>query len=127
MPGVHQRCIGMSTSDVDRDFKMDEKTKYKTDKLIDYFKYIATANIATIALLVSLKDKLEFEIKFATPIISVFLILSLGLSYYGYYTIVDKLFEPQKNHEKIVRFCRRYSGAILVAVIGTLALNLKIT
>lgn len=105
-----------------------EYEQYKTDKLIDYFKYISSAHLAVIGVVVAFKEKFlaNPEIDLAFWITIAFLFGSFITVTYGYITLINSYFEQIKHHLKIAAFARKWPGYLLVAAVTSFAIQASI-
>jgi len=103
----------------------EELEKYKTDKLIDYFKFISSAHLAVIGVVVTFKDNFragtDVELAFWATI--VFLFGSFVTVSYGYIALINCYFEQINLHLKIAAFARKWPGYILLASVTSFALQ----
>lgn len=104
---------------------LDDLEKYKTDKQIEYFKYIGTAQIATVGFLVSQKQELGLDqlpngILWASIAILVFTLLA---SLLGYIFLINSLFVEEKYQAVLIKNCRFVSGIVFVVTIFAILLR----
>ncbi len=102
-----------------------EYEKYKTDKLVDYLKFISTAHLAVIGVVVTFKEKFlngpEVDLYFWITI--VFLFASFIVATYGYITLINSYFEQIKHHLKIAEIARKWPGYILIASVTSFVIQ----
>ncbi|TDO95362.1 hypothetical protein [Marinomonas balearica] len=102
-----------------------EYEKYKTDKLVDYFKFISSAHLAVIGVVVTFKEKFlkgpEVDLYFWITIALLF--VSFIVATYGYITLINSYFEQIKHHLKIAKIARKWPGYILIASITSFAIQ----
>jgi hypothetical protein len=98
---------------------MEEYEKYKVDKLIEYLKFLISAHLALIGVVITFKEKFldSPDINLIFGITIAVLLISFLITMLGYIHLIGSFFEQPKNHKAIASFARKYSGAILVAAV----------